>query len=115
MVLLLIEAESRETPEYVFLETLIQKVGLFDEYEILPVRGWTNLCQPAILMRMRLNSQEGGKNIIVFDADRDYFARKKQITVVLSEKSVTADIFLWPNNQSTGNLETLLLDMAELN
>ena len=112
MVLFVIEAESRETPEYVFLETLIQKVGGFDAYEILPVRGWTNLCQPAILMRMTLNSREGGKNIVVFDADRDFAARKQQLIEALAEKTVTADLFLWPNNQSAGNLETLLLDIA---
>lgn len=112
MTQIFIEAESRETPEYVFLETLIQGMGINTRYEILPVQGWTNLSQPAVLMRMLQNSHEGGKNLVVFDADMNYDERKEQLTALLKKNSVVADVFLWPNNHSAGNLETLLLEIA---
>ena len=72
MVQVFIEAKRAETPEGVFLETLIRKfIPDHQDYTINAVNGWTNLCQAANVMVMRTNVLAGGKNLVVFDADKE--------------------------------------------
>ncbi|GAA7745774.1 hypothetical protein TH0138_02420 [Helicobacter pylori] len=56
------------------------------------------------------------KTLIIFDADKDYESNKKEILKVVSktQKKITEEqIFLFPNNQDDGDLETLLLEIAK--
>ncbi|WP_120858897.1 DUF3226 domain-containing protein [Helicobacter pylori] len=56
------------------------------------------------------------KTLIIFDADKDYESNKKEILKVVSKTKQTISeeqIFLFPNNQDDGDLETLLLEIAK--
>ncbi len=56
------------------------------------------------------------KTLIIFDADKNYEGNKKEILKVVSETQQTISeeqIFLFPNNQDDGDLETLLLEIAK--
>ncbi len=55
------------------------------------------------------------KTLIIFDADKDYESNKKEILKVVSKTKQTISeeqIFLFPNNQDDGDLETLLSEIA---
>ncbi len=55
------------------------------------------------------------KTLIIFDADKDYESNKKEILKVVSKTKQTISeeqIFLFPNNKDDGDLEILLLKIA---
>lgn len=52
------------------------------------------------------NTIQGIQNIVLLDADDDFQARKEEIEGYLQE--MTFEFFLLPDNQSPGDLETLL-------
>lgn len=118
MVQIFIEARREETPEGVFLKTLIRKyVPDSLPYAVNAVNGWSNLCEQANVMLMQTNNQEGGKNLVIFDADSPengggYAFRLKTLKDELKVNDLLAEIFLWPNNQSDGIVESLMLDVA---
>lgn len=45
---------------------------------------------------------------MIFDADTDVEARKAELEQIRKEKGIAFDLFLMPDNQSTGALEDLL-------
>ncbi len=56
------------------------------------------------------------KTLIIFDADKNYESNKKEISKVVSKTKqaiLEGQIFLFPNNQDDGDLETLLLKIAK--
>ncbi len=54
------------------------------------------------------------KTLIIFDADKNYESNKKEILKVVSKTTILEEqIFLFPNNQDDGDLETLLLKIAK--
>ncbi len=56
------------------------------------------------------------KTLIIFDADKDYESHKKEILKIVSQTKQTISeeqIFLFPNNQDEGDLETLLLKIVK--
>lgn len=118
MVHIFIEAKRLETPEGVFLQALIHKyIPDAVPYTIYAVDGWSNLRQPANVMNMQLNTQDGGRNLIVFDADSSatgggFENRLSSLKEQLSDNGILADIFLWPDNHSDGTVENLMLDIA---
>jgi len=54
------------------------------------------------------NTENGGINLIIFDADRDFKKRQKEINALKETANIDFDLFLFPNNQSQGDLEVLL-------
>jgi len=59
--------------------------------------------------------REGGKNIIIFDADytgrekdHGFQEKKKYIDQVKTELNIDFDLFLFPDNKNDGTLETML-------
>ena len=118
MVQVFIEAKREDTPEGVFLRTLIQEfVPDSFPFVVNAVNGWSNLCEPANVMLMQTNSQEGGKNLVIFDADSQengggHALRLKTLKEKLAAYDLQAEIFLWPDNQSDGTVESLMLDVA---
>lgn len=63
-----------------------------------------------------LEIEKYDKILIIFDADKDYESNKKEILKIVSESKQTISeeqIFLFPNNQDDGDLETLLLEIAK--
>lgn len=113
MVRLFIEAGHEKTQEYVFLDTLIQYLGFArKQYEIICVGGKNNLVKAA--NKFKENTLEGGKNLIVFDADTSatgcgFTTTLQRINQELQGNGMQADgIFLFPNNADDGILENLL-------
>ncbi len=88
-----------------FLEDLPIK-----NFKVKDVKGKDNLS------KRLLEIEKYDKTLIIFDADKDYESNKKEILkVVLKTKQTISEeqIFLFPNNQDDGDLETLLLEIAK--
>ncbi|GAA7639095.1 hypothetical protein JP0138_05620 [Helicobacter pylori] len=67
------------------------------------------------LSKRLLEIEKYDKTLIIFDADKDYESNKKEILRIVSKtKQIISEeqIFLFPNNQDDGDLETLLLEIA---
>ncbi len=87
-----------------FLEDLPIK-----NFKVKDVKGKDNLS------KRLLEIEKYDKTLIVFDAD-NYKSNKKEILTVVSKTKQTISeeqIFLFPNNQDDGDLETLLLKIAK--
>lgn len=54
------------------------------------------------------NFKKGIKNILIFDADGDFEKTKKELDNLSFLKEYQTDIFLFPNDKDSGDLETLL-------
>lgn len=118
MTRLFIEAGHEKTPEYVFLDTLIQDLGFTQEqYKIICIGGKNNLVNAA--NKFKENTLEGEKNLIVFDADTPatgcgFQATLQRIQQELENNEMQADgIFLFPNNADDGILENLLEQLMQ--
>jgi hypothetical protein len=88
--------------------------------DIIDSGGWTNIkSQKAngemIRNKMTSNTDNGGFNLVIFDADSDYAARKKEITEWGAINGLTFELFLFPNNSNTGALEELLENIIQPN
>lgn len=103
MTQIFIEARYEKTSEYVFLNTIIKELGFSEEqYKIICVGGNSNLVKAA--NKFKENTIEGGKNLIIFDADTPatgygFSATLQRINQELQSNGMQADgIFLFPNN-----------------
>lgn len=118
--LLFIEAKNKSLPEAAFISTVLEKLGIDSEkYEIICTNGYTNLLneKKAFINQMKSNTDDGGKNIVVFDADYNengggFQKRKEELLNGGREKGVGFDLFLWPNNEDDGDVELLMERIA---
>lgn len=67
--------------------------------------------------KMRETTLEGGRNVVIFDADSaqnggGFNCRKAEIEELLREMGVVAGLFLFPNNQDDGDVEVLMESLA---
>ncbi len=85
-----------------FLEDLPIK-----NFKVQNIKGKDNLSQRL------LEIEKYDKTLIIFDADKDYESNKKEILSKTQQKITEEQIFLFPNNQDDGDLETLLLEIAK--
>lgn len=81
----------------------------------VPLKGWNNLKTEASALRMRSMSANGGVNLVIVDADKDYIARKEEIEKWKQNNDVEFELFLLPNNKDTGALEDLLENIINPN
>ncbi|MGL2841368.1 DUF3226 domain-containing protein [Helicobacter pylori] len=65
------------------------------------------------LSKRLLEIEQYDKTLIIFDADKDHESNKKEILSKTQQKITEEQIFLFPNNQDDGDLETLLLEIAK--
>ena len=70
--------------------------------------GYKKLTSEVNIREMCINSDQGGVNIVIFDADKDIEARRKELLSYKEEYGVEFELFLFPNNQDSGDLEDLL-------
>ncbi|MCM1066206.1 MAG: hypothetical protein NC418_01370 [Muribaculaceae bacterium] len=112
-----LETGHKNTPEHVFISTLMKRLGFSAgvHYEIVNVGGKDNLVNAANSMLAR--QLQGDKNLIIFDADSaanggGYQMRKAIIAATLASLNIDADVFLFPDNGSDGDFETLLERIA---
>jgi len=76
---------------------------------IYGLSGWTDIQN--VHTEFKRNTESGGTNLIVFDADSPEneggFSKRKQ-EIEDKVKGLSYEIFLFPNNQDDGDLEDLL-------
>lgn len=116
MINIYIEAKDLKTPEAKFVETLLRLIGANpDLYRIVPLGGKDTL--EVSKNQFLQNSFEGGVNLIIFDADTPsnnggYAKRKAQLLAKITQLDIKAELFLWPDDNRDGDVETLLDDIA---
>ncbi|WRD10302.1 hypothetical protein E5K85_01765 [Helicobacter pylori] len=106
-ILIFVEGPS----DKVFLEVYLYFL------EDLPIKNFKvqNIKGKDNLSKRLLEIEKYDKTLIIFDADKDYESNKKEILKIVSEPKQTISeeqIFLFPNNQDDGDLETLLSEIA---
>ncbi|WQT67143.1 hypothetical protein E5D99_01775 [Helicobacter pylori] len=112
-ILIFVEGPS----DKVFLEVYLYFLEDFPikNFKVKDVKGKDNL------YKRLLEIEKYDKTLIIFDAD-NYKSNKKEILKVVSKTKQTKQteqtiseeqIFLFPNNQDDGDLETLLLKIAK--
>ena len=73
MVNIFIEAKDTKTPEAEFLKAILNRLGIpVDAYSLKPTNGYINLMDSdnaSNINAMRVNTDVGEKNLVVFDAD----------------------------------------------
>ena len=70
---------------------------------------------PKFANQMRTMSANGGINLVVFDADDDIEARRKELLAIKDQFGVEFELFLLPNNKETGALEDMLENIINPN
>lgn len=97
-----------------FIKQLIQHifgVSVMDDC-VIETEGYTNLISKSktavYVNQMRRTTDDGGVNLVVFDADDDYEKRKNEIMDWKHNHKLDFELFLFPNNHSNGEFEYLL-------
>jgi len=77
---------------------------------VISCEGWTNIAKQAFLLDER-RVRNNGKNIVIFDADRKgnnggFKKRKEELEQIANKLNVKFDIFLFPDDESDGDLES---------
>jgi hypothetical protein len=85
----------------------------FEISEIEKTNGWTNIDSQkekgeSTRISMNKNTDNGGINLIIFDADKDFKKRKRKIEAWKNEYDLKFELFLFPDNRNAGALEDLL-------
>ena len=70
--------------------------------------GFQKLSHEMTVREMRINSDNDGVNLVIFEADKDIEARRKELLAIQEQYGVTFELFLLPNNHDAGALEDLL-------
>lgn len=122
MVKIFIEGENKKVPESEFLRAILKHLCISSEaYDVIHTGGYTNLMDSEIsgtnIEQMKANTDAGGKNLVVFDADSavnngGFVKRQKELLARRDELGLAFDLFLWPDNQSDGDVEVLMESIA---
>lgn len=111
--LIVVEGIADETFISQYLQHLFgQKVP--DNF-ILKTNGKDNLKTSVAINRMRSMTDQGGINLVIFDADDDFESRRANILKWKEENGLEFELFLLPNNQDKGELEDLLENIINPN
>ena len=82
---------------------------LKEKTDILSAGGWTKLdSDSAFVQQLNQNRDNGGVNLIIFDADTDCQSRRKEILDWKESNNLDFELFLFPNDTDPGALEALL-------
>ncbi len=94
-----------------FLQDFIQfHFGkIVERNSFIDIGGKTETLQKSVA-KIQSSTEKGNTNLLIFDADdEDYSSTLKKVAAKALELSLSIDtIFLLPNNEEQGNLETLL-------
>jgi hypothetical protein len=101
--------ENQPTYEHRFFEILLKKYNV--SAEIIGVGGWKKLS--LFDDKFRDTTKSGGQNLVIFDADGywnegGFEKRTKELLAEREKLKIDFELFLLPNNQSDGDLETVL-------
>ena len=67
--------------------------------------GYTKLADEINIVRMKQNTNQGGVNLVIFDADKEPDVRRKELETIREQHNVEFELFLLPNNKDKGELE----------
>lgn len=82
---------------------------------ILRTEGKDNLKSSVAINRMRSMTDQGGINLVIFDADNNFETRRALILEWKKQNGLEFELFLLPNNQDKGELEDLLENIINPN
>lgn len=77
-----------------------------EDMDIINLGGWTNI--PKASNKFQENSDSGGINLLIIDANYNISKREEDVKKLKDKHNLEFDLFLLPNNEDSGNLETLL-------
>ena len=77
--------------------------------------GYQKLRSEDAIGAMRQNTDLGGINLVIFDADEDIEARRAELLAIKEEFGVEFELFLLPNDKDAGALEDLLENIINPN
>ena len=85
-----------------------------DAYDIITVGGKDKLFNTTNVNLMSVNTLEGGRNVVIFDADSKnncggYCIRSEEILTERSKMGLEFELFLMPNNKEDGSFDSLSL------
>jgi len=93
-----------------FLDDYINFLDLGIERKFgVSTNGWTNIVNVA--NRFLENTDKGGINIVIFDADEDIEKRRADLLTLKDTHGIEFELFLFPNNNNIGCFENLLLEI----
>ena len=79
---------------------------------IIPTHGYTNLIavdkERTFINEMQRTTADGGINLVVFDADSNCETRRRELSDWERRSKVNFELFLFPDNSNSGELEDLL-------
>lgn len=70
--------------------------------------GYGKLKSEEAILALRQNTNQGGINLVIFDADEDIEARRKELLAIRKQYDVEFELFLLPNDKDAGALEDML-------
>lgn len=79
-----------------------------NSYNIIELRGKDNLFKETIINLIQSNTDNGGKNLVIIDADNSKEDRENEILERNKVYNLCFDLFIMPNNKDKGALEDLL-------
>ena len=82
---------------------------------ILRTNGKDNLKSSVAINRMRSMTDQGGINLVIFDADNNFETRRASILEWKNQNGLEFELFLLPNNLDKGELEDLLENIINPN
>jgi predicted ATP-dependent endonuclease of OLD family len=88
-----------------YIEHILPELAIKD-YNIISAEGWG--INKRVRQIMQWNTDEGGVNLVVFDADSNIEGKKKEIEKWKRDFNLSFELFLFPNNKGKGTLENLL-------
>ena len=121
MVKIYIEGKNKKVPESEFLRAILEHIGIpAEKYEFVHTNGYTSLLDAANGVNveiMRANSDNGGTNLVIFDADTTannggFAQRQKELLDKGYSLGLNFDLFLWPDNEHDGDVEVLMESIA---
>ena len=104
-----------------FLTDLIQRrlMRLIPDDLFVETGGWgglfnkdDSLFRENNLNILRIVNAQNGVNLVVFDTDHNFEERRRVLLEKAELNDVTFELFLFPDNQNTGDRETLLLQIV---
>lgn len=123
MILIFVEGKGDDEFLKKYIQTLNPNLEESKDFQIIKTNGWTRLSEKINLDKFEENTRNGGQNLIIFDADNlqkdaehgGFALRKKKIDHLLSQHSIKAEIFLFPNNQDDEDFEFMLEKIVNQN
>ena len=103
-------ADVRFIQQYLKFEL---NIDLLPKVQLISVNGWDKISSlkkegEAIRLEMQKNTDNGGVNLVIFDADKDFSLRQSDILKWKTTYKLNFELFLFPNNSEMGALEDLL-------